>query len=350
MQYRVCNKVIETMNDGLWVLDEHGYLTFANEKICHMLGCTRNDVVGHHVTDFIDENDRQIFEEKFDEHKKGVFTAFELTCRRTDGQKIFTIISPGPIVDDQEKFNSSFAVITDITKRRQTEDALRESEQRFRTIFDHAFDGILLAEPEEKALFTGNNAICQMLGYSLKELQSMTVYDIHPQEHLAEVLEQFEQMDRGEVTVAQDVPLKNKDGNVLYADISCSHLSICGKRYLMGIFRDTTKRKQGEEQRKQWNEKLESLVLERTKQLEAVVEELESEIIERRQAENSLRQRRFVAQEFYDGIVQSLDGLQSYLRNIAYVPAEDIMFKLGEIQLLVQDILEKVRKGNFTPH
>jgi len=337
------------MNDGLGVFDEHGFITFANEKICSMLGCTRNDIIGHHVTDFIDENDLQKFHEKSEEHRKGIFTAFELTCRRTDGQKIFTIIAPGPILDDQGKFNGSLAVITDITKRRQTEDALRESEQRFRTIFDRAFDGILLAEPEEKALFTCNNAICQMLGYSLKELQSMTVYDIHPQEHLAEVLDQFERMDSGEVSVAYDIPLKNKNGNVLYADISCSHLSICGKRYLMGIFRDTTKRKQGEEQVKQWNEKLESLVLERTKQLEAVVEELESEIIERRQAENSLRQRRYVAQEFYDGIVQSLDGLQSYLRNIAYLPAEDIMFKLGEIQLLVQDILEKVRKGNFTP-
>jgi PAS domain S-box-containing protein len=338
------------MNDGLGVLNEHGFITFANEKICHMLGCTRNDIIGHHVTDFIDESSLQIFQEKFEEQKKGIFTAFELTCKKTDGQKIFTMISPGPIVDDQGKFNGSFAVITDITKRKQTEDALRESEQRFRTIFDHAFDGILLTEPEEKVFVTGNHAICQMLGYSLKELQSMTVYDIHPQEHLAEVLDQFERMDSGEVSVAYDIPLKNKNGSVLYVDISCSHLSISGQRYLMGIFRDTTKRKQVEEQIKQWNEKLESLVLERTKQLEAVVEELESEIIERRQAENSLRQRRYVAQEFYDGIVQSLDGLQSYLRNIAYLPAEDIMFKLGEIQLLVQDILEKVRKGNFTPH
>jgi len=338
------------MNDGLGVLDEQGFITFANEKLSQMLGCARNDIIGHHVNDFIDEDDRQTFQERFEEHRKGIFAAFELTCRRTDGQKIFTIISPGPILDDQGKFNGGFAVITDITKRRQTEDSLKESEQRFRTIFDRAFDGILLAEPEEKVLVTGNHAICQMLGYSLEELQSMTVYDIHPQEHLAEVLDQFERMDSGEVTVAYDIPLKNKNGNVLYADISCSHLSICGKRYLMGIFRDTTKRKQGEEQIKQWNEKLESLVLERTKQLEAVVEELESEIIERRQAENSLRQRRYVAQEFYDGILQSLAGLQSYLRNIAYLPAENIISKLGEIQLLVQDILEKVRKGNFTPH
>jgi PAS domain S-box-containing protein len=348
MKNRICNRLIETMNDGLWVLDEHAFITFANEKLCQMLGCTRNDIIGHHATDFIDENDRQTFQERFEEHREGIFAALELTCRRTDGRKIFTIVSPGPILGEQGKFNGCFAVITDITERKQTEDALKESEQRFRAIFDHAFDGILLAEPEEKKLVTGNRAICEMLGCSLKELEAMKVYDIHPQEHLAEALDQFERMDRGEVTIAQNVPLKNKNGGVFYADISCSHLSISGQKYLVGIFRDTTKRKHSEEQRKQWNEQLESIVLERTRQLEAVVAELESEIVDRRQSENFLKQKQSVTQEFYDGIVESLTNLQMSLRNIIYEPAEDVMFKLGDMHVLIEEILKKIRKVHVT--
>jgi len=348
MKNRICNRLIETMNDGLGVLDEHGFITFANEKLCQMLGGTRNDIIGHHATDFIDDNDRQTFQKRFEEHRKAIPAPFELTCRRTDGQKIFTIVSPGSILDEQGKFNGRFAVITDITERKRTEDALKESEQRFRAIFDHAFDGILLAEPEEKKFVTGNRAICEMLGCSLKELETMKVYDIHPQDHLAEALDQFERMDSGEVTIAHDVPLKNKNGSVFYADISCSHLSISGQRYLMGIFRDTTRRKFSEEQRNQWNEQLESIVLERTRQLEAVVAELESEIIERRQAENSLRQKQSVTQEFHDGIVESLTNLQTSLRNIIYEPDEDVMFKLGDMHVIIEEILKKIRKGHVT--
>ncbi len=349
MHDRIYHKLIETMKDGLGILDENGFFTFANQKISQMMGCAREEIVGRHVTDFIDADDLQTFQERFQAHRTGMFSSFELTCRKTDGQKIFTIISRGSIVDDQGNFKGGFALITDITERKKTEDALKESEQRFRTIFDYAFDGILLAEPEEKKLVTGNRSICKMLGYSPAELKTMTVYDIHPREHLAEVLDQFERMDRGEVTLSYDIPLKNKNGNILYADISCSHLSISGQRYLMGIFRETTNRKRREEQTKQWNERLENLVLERTQQLEAVVAELESEIIERRQAESILLQRRSDAQEFFDGIVQSLATLQTSLRNLVYVPADDIMFKLGDMHVLVEEILEKLRKANVTP-
>jgi PAS domain S-box-containing protein len=349
MHDRIYHKLIETMNDGLGMLDEEGIITFANEKICQMVGCSREEIIGRHVTEFIDEDDLQKFQERFEAHREGIFRTFELTFRKTDGQKIHTIISPGPIYDDQGNFKGGFAVITDITERKKTENALKESEQRFRTIFDHAFDGILLAEPEEKLLVTANRAICEMLGYSLKELATMKVHDIHPREHLAAVLDQFERMESKEVSIAYDVPLKKKNGEVLYADISCSHLSISGQRYLMGIFRDTTKRKRREEQTKQWNEQLESLVMERTKQIEAVVAELENEIIERRQAESILLQRRNDAQELHDGIVRSLTTLQTSLRDLVYVPAEDIMFKLGDLHMILEEILEKLRKANLTP-
>jgi PAS domain S-box-containing protein len=348
MHDRIYHQLIETMNDGLGILDENGFITFANKKICQMMGCGREEIIGRHVTDFIDAVDLQTFRERFEAHRKGIFTAFELTCMRIDGQKISTIVSPGPIVDDHGDFRGGFAVITDITELKKTEDALKESEQRFRAIFDHAFDGILLVEPQGKNLITGNQAICEMLGYSPEELQAMTVHDIHPQEHLAEVLDQFERIERGEVTIAYDIPVQNKHGCVLSVDISCSHLSINGRRYLMGIFRDITKRKQSEEQSIQWNEHMESLVLERTKQLEAVVEELESEIIERRRAENFLRQRRSDAQEFLNEVVQSLTTLQTSLREMVYAPPDDLMFKLGDMHMLVEEILEKLRKGNLT--
>lgn len=145
-------------------------------------------------------------------------------------------------------------------KRKQAEEALRESEERFRTILDSASDGILLADLETKRFYITNRAICQMLGYSLEEIRNLGVTDIHPEKDLPYVLEQFEKQSRGEITLSGDIPIKRKDGSVFYADVNTSVLTFGRKTYIAGIFRDTTERKKMEETLRENEAKWRSLV------------------------------------------------------------------------------------------
>ncbi|UCF44018.1 MAG: PAS domain S-box protein [Planctomycetota bacterium] len=138
-------------------------------------------------------------------------------------------------------------VMVDVTERRKSEDELKESEERFRAIFDNATDGILLADSETKKFTACNETICQMLGYNLDELKNLGVEDVHTEEHLAYVLEQFERQARGEITLAKDIPVKRKDGSVFYADVNSAPVKLGGKTYLMGLFRDITERRQAEQ-------------------------------------------------------------------------------------------------------
>jgi PAS domain S-box-containing protein len=110
-------------------------------------------------------------------------------------------------------------------------------------------DGILLADAEKKLFLIGNKSICQMLGYSHEELKLIGVMDIHPEEHVPYVLEQFEKQSRGEIALAKDIPMKKKDGRVFYADINSTLTEIAGRKYLLGVFRDITERKRVEEER-----------------------------------------------------------------------------------------------------
>jgi PAS domain S-box-containing protein len=79
--------------------------------------------------------------------------------------------------------------------------------------------------------------ICSMLGYSNDEIKNLTVMDIHPGEDLTHVLDQFEKLARGEITLAADIPIKRGDGSVFYADINSSWLTLDGKKYMTGILR-----------------------------------------------------------------------------------------------------------------
>src|SRR4030066_1168432 len=72
----------------------------------------------------------------------------------------------------------------DITKRKQAKEALRDSEERYRALFQASADGILIADIETKAFKYANPALCRMLGYTEEELRTLGLADIHPKEDL----------------------------------------------------------------------------------------------------------------------------------------------------------------------
>ncbi len=160
-------------------------------------------------------------------------------------------------------------------ERKRAVEALKESEQRFKAIFDNAADGILLADTENKIFYSGNSMICKMIGYSQEEIKTLGLIDIHPEKDLSYVTEQVEKQIRGELTLTRDIPVKRKDGSVFYADINSFPIILAGKTYLVGIFRDITERKQAEKKIKEYTETLEEKIQERTKEIENANVELQ---------------------------------------------------------------------------
>ncbi len=151
------------------------------------------------------------------------------------------------ICDDSGKPISFQGTLYDITERKYAEEALIESEQRFRAIYNNANDGILLTDIETNRYYTGNDTICKMLGYTLDELQSLYVVDIHPNKDLPYVIDEFKKQINGELTLAKNIPICTKKGNIIYVDINSSDIVLAGKKYLMGVYRDVTERKRAEE-------------------------------------------------------------------------------------------------------
>jgi PAS domain S-box-containing protein len=119
-----------------------------------------------------------------------------------------------------------------------------------RTIFDDVGDGILMFEVDRiasKKFYAANKLICEMLGYTLEEIKKLGVKDIHAKEYSDRFPVLFEKHIQREVKVVRDVPVKRKDGSVLFVDIKTSLITMQEKRYLLGIFRDITERRQAAE-------------------------------------------------------------------------------------------------------
>ncbi|MGA2094248.1 MAG: PAS domain S-box protein [Sedimentisphaerales bacterium] len=162
------------------------------------------------------------------------------------------------------KIDGVVAIFADITERKQMERELAQAkEEEFRTVFDNAVDGILIADMESKKFHLGNDSICRMLGYRPEEIKNLGVMDIHPEKDLPYVISQFERQVKGDYHLAEDLPVKRKDGSVFYADVNAATLKIAEKTYLMGFFHDTTERKNKEK-----------LILDANRRLEKVSGEL----------------------------------------------------------------------------
>ena len=127
----------------------------------------------------------------------------------------------------------------------------RESEARYRALFNGSADGILVADIETKMFKYANPALSRMLGYTEDELRTMGVPDIHPKDAIQSVVAEFETLARGDKTLALDIPCLRKDGSVFYADINVTRITIDGRLCSAGFFRDITERKWAEEEREQ---------------------------------------------------------------------------------------------------
>lgn len=132
-------------------------------------------------------------------------------------------------------------------------------DENFKIIFENANDAFLIANSTDKKFVAANKNLCRMLGYTLDEIITLGVEDIHPKQDLPRVIEAFEQQVRGELSVAEALPVLRKDGSVFYADISTTQIILEGQPYALGIFRDITERLQAQAELRRSEELFRSL-------------------------------------------------------------------------------------------
>jgi PAS domain S-box-containing protein len=123
---------------------------------------------------------------------------------------------------------------------------LKESENKFKALFNSNTDGLIMADAVTRKFELVNERICEMLGYTVEELKSMGVEDIHAEIDLPRIIDQFNRFVSGDLA-SGEVPLKRKNGSIFYAEVNSSRITQGGKDYLLGSFRDITERKLSED-------------------------------------------------------------------------------------------------------
>lgn len=248
----------ESISDGV-ILVVDGKISWANKAFCQIMGYKEKEVLEKNVLDLVAPDDISMVRDRLKKRVEGkrVPKQYHTRALKKDGSEIIIEISPrATVVDDKKAIQ---VVVRDVTAKKKAEEELKKSEKKYRTLFETAVEGILIAEAESKKFLYANPAICKMLGYSEKELKKMSVPDIHPRYHTESALEEFNKQLKLKKDNSHNIPCQKKDKKIIYVDITSTITEIDGIKCNVGFFTDITERRKMEEELKESEQKYRSL-------------------------------------------------------------------------------------------
>ncbi|MBW4649132.1 MAG: PAS domain S-box protein [Kastovskya adunca ATA6-11-RM4] len=130
-QYR---RIVETATEGIWMLDANGNTTFVNPQMAQMLGYTVEEMFGKSLFAFMDEEGQAIAQYNLARRQQGINEQHDFKFSQKDGTDLWAIVSANPIFDQGGQYCGTLGMITNITERRQAEEALRQSETQYRQL------------------------------------------------------------------------------------------------------------------------------------------------------------------------------------------------------------------------
>ncbi|MCP4693114.1 MAG: PAS domain S-box protein [Desulfobacterales bacterium] len=250
-KYRI---MVEKSNQAITVVQD-GRFKYLNLTAPEILGHPREVLLERPIAGFFHPSDRNTFIKRQAKRMKGENIGDIDSMRVIDheGHVRWMEIKAVPI--EWEEKRAFLMCITNRSEQHRAEEALRESETRYRILFEHADDAIFF-ETENNEIVDANYTACELFGYSRKELLAMKTSDLYP---TAEPFQSIYSNPALAHDTAMEIVGRRRDGADLAIEYTITPLISGRKTIFMSIVRDCTERKKAEEERLQY-EKLQAIL------------------------------------------------------------------------------------------
>jgi PAS domain S-box-containing protein len=137
-------RIVETAEEGIWLIDAQGITTFVNQRMADMLGYTREAMLGQNFINFMPDADRTLGAQRLASRNSGQRERHDSTLVHKDGHIILTHMSTNPIVEPDGSVSGALAMVTDVTDWKSAEKQLLESQELYQKIVEGISDAIIV--------------------------------------------------------------------------------------------------------------------------------------------------------------------------------------------------------------
>lgn len=330
--------LIDSFPQFLWEAGADGSGLLSNKRLLGYLDMSLEQIQGKGWLESVHPDDSQ-----------GVMEALNLAVRTGEefsaeirirngrtGEYRWFLTRAIPHRNQEGRISRWFGTCTDIQKTKLTEQSLRESEDRFRTILENLPGGVFVHDLDGKIL-TINDAAIKNTGYTKEELLEMSVADIDPESVTREDRTRlWHRLSKGGSITIESAHIR-KDGSKYPTEIHLNAIELRGQPVILAIAYDITERNQAEQTIKQLNQTLEQRVAERTYVAESRSRQLQALAVELIEAEERERER--IAGLLHDDLQQLLAGAKFTLQSSTHSGPD-----LEEVQSLLEESIRKSRR------
>jgi len=239
--------IIERSSDAISLLTAEGTVTYASPSTRRVTGYSAEELVGRNGFTLLHPEELEDARQQLTAllERPGDFITLERRFRHADGTWHRVEVTLTNLLDDPE-VGAVVCNYRDITQRKQGQERLLQSEERYRVLVEQAGVGMFVTDLQGH-LVEVNEVGCQLCGYSREALLTMHIQDLIPEEDRAAVRVEIERLRAGEITRSQWY-MKRKDGSLLPVGTTANQLST---GHLLVIVRDISHRIRAEQARQQ---------------------------------------------------------------------------------------------------
>jgi PAS domain S-box-containing protein len=232
--------LVEQSIVGIYVVDE-GRLTYANPRLCTMLGYTEEELRGMQNIELIVEEDRERLIENRRRRDAGDMSSLIATyrMRRRDG-RILHLAVDGRVIEQQGR-KVLFGIGQDVTERVRAQELLVEAESHYRALVEQSIVGIYIIGGEH--ILYANPRLCEITGYSAAKLAALTTREIVIEEDHGMIDSVLRRRRAGELgSIADNCRVRRPDGRIVHLSIESKIIELAGRKAAIGVVQDITER------------------------------------------------------------------------------------------------------------